>query len=137
MDMETLLKKSDHKMCAVKAEVPLKEVITLLFEEDVKAVVVIDAQNNLCGLLSEHDVVSAVNKHGDEVMSLQAKDVMSVDLTVCTPESSLREALSYMEENNVRHLPIVTKGGHLFGLVGVLDVVREFLLSIDAISHKK
>lgn len=132
MDMKTLLGRSNKKICTVMEGDKLQEVIAVLFDENVNAALVADNQEHLVGLLTEHDVVVAVNKYAEKIVELKAKDVMATDLIVCTPDTSLKEALSIMGENNIRHLPVVSSAGHLMGFVGLVEVMREFLTSIDA-----
>lgn len=133
MDMKTLLAKSSKRICTVKEDSNLKEVIELLFDENVNAALVADVQEQLCGLITEHDIVMAVNEHGENVVNIKAGDVMEIDLVVCTPDTTLKDALAMMSDNNIRHLPVLTPAGHLLGFVGIVEVMREFLLSLDVI----
>lgn len=137
MDMRMLLDKLDKEIVLVRHSMPLKEVIELLLSHNVSATVVCDASESLNGLLTEHDIVVAVNEYGDQVTSVPAEDVMEVDFVYCTPDTTLKEALSLMSENNIRHLPVLTEGGHLLGVASVVDVMREFLLSLDVVLSDK
>jgi CBS domain-containing protein len=56
---------------------------------------------------------------------LTVKSLMKRPVVTLEPASSVREALSIMAENGIRHLPVVDDEGHLLGIVAQQDVVRE------------
>lgn len=132
-----LLGKMGKEVLLIKEKMPLKEVIEILLSQNVSATLVCDEGEKLTGLLTEHDIVVAVNDYGEKVVSVQAEEVMEIDFVYCSPETTLKEALCLMSENNIRHLPVVTAGGHLLGVASVVDVMREFLLSMDVVLNDR
>jgi CBS domain-containing protein len=83
-------------------------------------------EGELCGLLSEHDVVDAIARLGASALSQPISNFMSVDLIVCTPDETVHDALRLMSKNKIRQMPVVTPNGHLMGLVSVLELLSAF-----------
>ncbi len=53
---------------------------------------------------------------------LRCRDIMTRDVTICSPESSLREVADKMEDDDVGSIPVV-ENGRLIGLVTDRDIV--------------
>lgn len=52
------------------------------------------------------------------------RDWMTREPLVVSPKTSIEEAVRTMRENRVRHLPVVSKGDHLIGLVSQTDLLQ-------------
>ena len=57
---------------------------------------------------------------------LRCRDIMSKDVTTCTPQTPLREVAEKMEDDNVGSIPIVDNG-RLIGIVTDRDIVCRVL----------
>jgi CBS domain-containing membrane protein len=51
------------------------------------------------------------------------KEIMTTELYTLAPDDSLQDARKLMAEHNVRHIPIVTEGRQLKGLLSQRDVL--------------
>jgi CBS domain-containing protein len=57
---------------------------------------------------------------------LRSRDIMTKDVTTCSPQSSIREAAEKMQDENVGSLPVVDNG-RLIGIVTDRDIVCRVL----------
>ena len=88
------------------------------------AVVVLDADRNLIGIVSERDVVKAVAEHGAAALKRTAEDPMTRDVVTVAPETPVDRAMEMMDAGYFRHLPVV-QGGALVGIVSIRDLVKH------------
>jgi CBS domain-containing protein len=82
------------------------------------------------GIVNERDVVRGLNKHGARLLEMQASEVMSKGVPVCSPEDTLRRVMEEMTRTRNRHLPVVDEG-RLCGLVSIGDVVKNLVEEVD------
>jgi CBS domain-containing protein len=82
------------------------------------------------GIVNERDVVRGLNKHGARFLEMQASEVMSKGVPVCSPEDTLRRVMEEMTRTRNRHLPVVDEG-RLCGLVSIGDVVKNLVEEVD------
>jgi CBS domain-containing protein len=73
------------------------------------------------GLLSDMDVIHAVNRSGPDVTAGE----LVVTSPLALPEGSVLErAASLMADHGARHVVVVDRGGTPAGVVSTLDVLR-------------
>ncbi len=114
------------------------DIANLIFNKHASAVLVRANSNKAMGIITEYDVIHAIRKHGEGIMSMKAGDVMAVDLVCCRPSDTLEEALRAMNLHKIRCLPVVSESGNLEGFVNINDVVRgQMKTIIDAWQSKK
>lgn len=89
-----------------------------------------DAGRSLVGLLTERDVVAALDVNGPGLLRRTVGEVMSRDVPTCTPEDGLTQVMAKMTRSRYRHLPVVTRG-RLVGLVSIGDVVKHRLSEME------
>lgn len=89
------------------------------------SVLVVDDEA-VSGIVSERDLVRAFASHGAAAMELEARHVMTRDVTSCDPDDSIDHVMELMTRGRFRHLPVVRRG-ELLGLVSIGDVVKARL----------
>jgi len=109
----------------------LKEVVDLLAEKGVGAVVVADASMAVLGILSERDVVRVIAQHGASALNEQASRYMTAKVTTVTREATIDHIMQTMTEKRFRHLPVV-EDGRLIGIVSIGDVVKRHVAALDS-----
>jgi CBS domain-containing protein len=92
--------------------------IRKLYDERIGALVVVDRWGKLAGMLSERDVIWALAQHGAEGLSFEVHEVMTPDVTTCTPEDRIDDVMQTMTAHRIRHLPVMEQG-RLVGLVSM------------------
>lgn len=89
-----------------------------------------DSERGLVGLLTERDVVAALDVNGPGLLRRTVGEVMSRDVPTCAPDDGLAGVMTKMTRSRHRHLP-VCHGGRLVGLVSIGDVVKHRLTEVE------
>ena len=107
----------------------LREVAGILSQNRIGAVPVTDDDDRLCGILSERDLVRALNDDFDFNRDPASK-LMTRSLITTTPDVTSSELMSLMTEHKIRHIPIM-ENDKLIGIVSIGDVVRRVLEKLE------
>ena len=133
-----------RSVVTARPETDLAEAVKLLAEHDVSALPVIDAENNLVGILSEADLIRRVEigtekhrswwleaatgaatlareyakSHGEKVAEIMTSDVVSV-----AEDAPLSEIAALLERKRIKRVPVV-KDGKLVGIVSRSNLIQ-------------
>lgn len=109
------------------------KVIELICRHRVSGIPVLDGKGHLVGLISERDILHAMNSGAAGVTGrlrnideLLARDIMVVKVITATPETEALRLASIMALRKIRRIPIVV-GKKLVGIVSHGDVYRAIL----------
>ncbi len=86
-------------------------------------VVVVDGQQ-ICGILTDRDIVVRAVAQGLDPVSTPLKDICSRELTTLSPQDSLDHAVRLMREKAIRRLPVV-ENKRPVGIVSIGDLALE------------
>jgi CBS domain-containing protein len=98
----------------------LRSAAKYLADDDTGVIVVLDAHGPV-GIFSERDLVRAVADDAD-LEETEVRDYMTEAPLTVTLDSSIGDAISKMNEYQVRHL-VVMDENELFGIVSIRDIV--------------
>ncbi|MCH7930167.1 MAG: CBS domain-containing protein [Proteobacteria bacterium] len=130
MELSKIIASREGKVITVGIDEKITEVTRTLAVERLGAVVVMDDDGKLAGIISERDIVRALNERGAGVQDLGVSDLMTRSVITCTPENSIEEVMELMTSHQIRHLPVVD-GDALLGVVSILDVVKSRLSEVE------
>ena len=99
-------------------------------QHSVGALVVIDDADNICGIVTERDVLRRCLKAGEPSLSTPVRAIMTTDVIVGVPDDDVDYVMNVITENKIRHLPIVD-GNSLAGIVSIGDVGKSMLKEIE------
>ena len=122
MLVSTILKQKGADVITATPGSTLADIAHTITARRIGAVVVCEG-SKLVGIVSERDVVKAVSHHGAAALQLTAADIMTKDVQVATPRTSMDQAMAMMDAGYFRHLPVVDDGV-MVGVISVRDVVR-------------
>jgi len=100
------------------------ELLAVLAEHNIGAVVISDDGRAVSGIVSERDVVRALPARGADLLSAPVSEIMTVDVRTCRPEDEIRTLAQTMTERRFRHMPVVEDGA-LIGIVTIGDIVKQ------------
>src|ERR1700722_11076446 len=109
----------------------LKEVIELLAEKGVGAVVVSDASLQVLGIVSERDVVRVLAKHGAAAPDHTMSRYMTPKVVTATRADTIGHVRKSITAGRFRHVPIVEEG-RLIGIISIGDVVKRHVDALDS-----
>lgn len=96
--------------------------------ENVDYLVVIDQDDRYLGLITEHDIVSAVITANRQLSNTKVKEIMNRRLPVATTEDTVEKCMQLMRQHHVRYIPVFED--FLFkGIVSSEDILEEAVSS--------
>jgi CBS domain-containing protein len=109
------------------ANTPVQQVAALMLDNDCGLIPVVDDLNNgrVVGVVTDRDIVVRLLATGRNPLDATAADAMSGDIFTCTPQTSVDDCCSLMEERQVRRIPVVDEAGKIVGIVAQADVARQ------------
>lgn len=87
------------------------------------AVVVVNRDGELAGMLSERDVVHALSLDGPDALGHPVERYMTPHVTTCAPTDRIDQVLAVMTVRRIRHVPVLAEG-LVLGLVSIGDLVK-------------
>ena len=122
------------KVTTIAPDATIAEVARLLKQHRIGAVVVTEADGQLCGIISERDLAKGLADHGARLLDLRVRQLMTAEVVTCAPGDSLEKLMQTMTERRFRHLPVV-QDGEMVGIISIGDVVKHRLLELEAETH--
>ncbi len=95
------------------------------------AVVVVNGERDVVGIVSERDIVRIVAERGAEGLVLSVSDGMSRDVIFAEPGERIDLILERMTDRRIRHLPVVSDG-RLAGIISIGDLVKAKIAETEA-----
>jgi CBS domain-containing protein len=123
MRIASLLRGKGDFVATVSPMASVAEVLERLAELGIGALVVSADGSTIDGIISERDVVRRLHTDGPATLGFPVVDVMTADVTTCTPDDDVDAIMQLMTEARVRHIP-VTVADRLVGIVSIGDVVK-------------
>ena len=115
--------KPSHDVVTIRPDATVRELIALLAEHNVGALVVSEDGERVSGIVSERDVVRRL--HSDEaVLDTAVSRIMTADVRTCVGTDGLTDLMQTMTEHRIRHVPVVADG-RLTGIISIGDVVKS------------
>ncbi|MEL7156640.1 MAG: CBS domain-containing protein [Actinomycetota bacterium] len=118
---------ASRHVISIEPTAPLRTIIGQFVERGVGFVVVLDS-GSVAGVVSEHDVLSALHD-GADIDTIWAADIMSLDLVTANGGDSIAEVARLMIDARVRHVLVVGEDG---GVVSIRDVLDALVASSAA-----
>jgi CBS domain-containing protein len=106
------------------------EVIDLLKEYNLGAVVLSPDGRQVAGIVTERDIVRKLAE-GTEFLDGPVSEIMSADVQTCRAKDSVQSLMETMTEQRIRHLPVVDDRGNLAGIVSSGDAVKSHITQIE------
>jgi CBS domain-containing protein len=124
MRISDLLRQKGNLVIAVKPDQTVTELLDLLAEHGVGALVVSSDGVQLEGIVSERDVVRKLQRFGPSLLDSPVSAIMTAQVNTCPPDTDLDELMRIMTQGRFRHVPVVEDGA-LVGIVSIGDVVKH------------
>jgi CBS domain-containing protein len=120
---DVLRAKPSHDVVTINPDASIRELVALLAEHNVGALIVSTDGSSVDGIVSERDVVRRLRSHTD-VLDSPVSAIMTAEVHTCDPESQLNDLMALMTERRIRHVPVVSEG-RLTGIISIGDVVKS------------
>ncbi len=112
------------------------DVIASLMIEGFGCVPVVDGAKKLIGVVSEHDLLGAMDD-GQALGELKAADVMTGNPYSVRPETTLGTLVHVLRASDLVRVPVVDAKDRLVGIIARRDVLRTYLGGGKAVRRRK
>jgi CBS domain-containing protein len=124
MDMTAIRDVMTAEAVTVSAEDPILRAAEVMRQEDVGDVFVIDAQGDLCGIVTDRDITVRAVADGQDPVSTKVDAICSHDLVTVSPDDSVDQAIRLMRERAIRRMPVI-EGGRVVGALSIGDLAVQ------------
>ena len=123
MKIEDVVRAKGTDVVTIEPSATVKQLVDLLAEHNIGAVVVSSDGRHIDGIVSERDVVRRLASAGGRVLDAEVADIMTKTVKTCAPADSIEDTAREMTYSRIRHMPVVIDG-ELRALVSIGDVVK-------------
>ncbi|TDW19523.1 CBS domain-containing protein [Kribbella kalugense] len=123
MKINDVLRGKGNQVVTISPDATVTELLALLAEHNIGAVVVSTNGSSVDGIVSERDIVRLWNGTPD-AGDVRVSAIMTAEVRTATPDDLLDNLMLLMTEHRIRHVPVVVDG-NLAGLVSIGDVVKS------------
>ncbi len=138
MKISRILNTKGRDVTTVAEDRPVLEVVADLRRRGIGAVVVVDGDGTVAGIVSERDIVNAVADYGERLKDLTVRDLMTTGIAMCSPDDDVNDVMRQMSGGRFRHVPVI-ENGDLAGIISMRDLVRarmdELERETEALQH--
>jgi CBS domain-containing protein len=131
MNVQTILSAKGTEVAMIAPGATLAEATEQLRALGFGALIVSADGVSLDGILSERDIVRTLAAHSGAALERTVESAMSVEVFTCHPGDSIEALMSMMTERRIRHLPVMTAGGGIGGMISIGDVVKYRLIELE------
>jgi CBS domain-containing protein len=122
MKLAAVLAAKGPRVFTIDPASSVRGAVARLAENNIGALIVLDAAGAPVGIISERDIIRALAR-GGEVLDARVDELMSSPVVTGTSNDDLEGVLRTMTSRRFRHLPVVDDG-ELVGMVTIADLVK-------------
>lgn len=107
------------------SETTVFSAVQLMADQQVGAVVVVDANQKVLGIFTERDNMTRVTLKRRNSETTPLREVMTSPVQTTSMNITPKEALNRMLGNNIRHLPVVDEQQRVIGMISVRQLLMQ------------
>jgi CBS domain-containing protein len=130
MNVAAILKQKGRAVATIPPTLTLIEAAGHLAQRRIGALVVVEGETEITGIISERDIVRALAQSGPACLTRPVAETMTRQVVTCQESDTLDELMSMMTARRFRHMPVVADGD-LVGIVSIGDVVKHHVAEIE------
>ena len=115
--------KASNAVITITPDATVRDLLALMAEHNIGAVIVSGDGTAVDGIVSERDVVRKLNGN-DDVLGAPVEQIMTAVVHTCEPSFDVDQLMAQMTEHRIRHVPVMDDG-QLVAVVSIGDVVKS------------
>ncbi len=131
LKVKELIRLTDNPVWTISPDASVSTAVQLLTEKRIGALPVVQ-DSSVIGIISERDIVRAVDRVGVGALDLSVNQVMTREVIVISAETTLEDCMQLMTDYHFRHLPVL-EDDELVGIVSIRDLIKKVLPQRDAL----
>jgi CBS domain-containing protein len=126
---QVIAAKPIHDVITVSPDATVRDMVNLLAEHNVGALVVSRDGKHVDGIVSERDVVRSLCENED-LLDAPVSAIMTADVHTCEGDHRVNELMQVMTERRFRHIPVM-ENDEMVGIISIGDVVKSRLSELE------
>jgi len=123
--VQECINKKSNTIFSVRSSDPVENVLILMRDHRVRAILVID-DGNLVGIVSQGDCAIKVLLPFNSPKQVPVSKIMTANPLTVSPLNSLEECMAIMIHKHIRHLPVLAEQ-KVVGIISVWDTVKNIM----------
>lgn len=120
---DVLKAKPSTDVITITPDATVRDLLKLLAQHNVGALIVSTDGSTVDGIVSERDVVRHLNED-EAVLSAPVQQIMTTDVASCEGGDDVHALMKLMTDRRIRHVPVVFHG-KLRGVISIGDIVKH------------
>ncbi|KTD44735.1 CBS domain-containing protein [Legionella parisiensis] len=121
------LPRPKRKIIYIHPDDSVRKSIDMMTEHDVGALVVVDNDNQLIGIVSERDIVRSCLHKCINLETGKVSDVVYKDITILSPNDVVEKAMQAMTATKRRHVLIRDENNEFVAILSIGDLLYHIL----------
>ena len=130
MYVKTILDEKGRNVVTGGPQLTVRQAAVYLHENHIGAIVIVDRNDRISGIVTERDIVAAIARSGAECLDKPISSIMWGNVHRCDEDQTVDELMEMMSTLRARHIP-VEKEGRLVGIISIGDVVKSHIRAIQ------
>ncbi|MGV9679939.1 CBS domain-containing protein [Nocardia sp. NPDC003482] len=130
MRISEILRRKGADVVTIAPDASVRELLQILAEHNVGAVVVSANGIGIDGIVSERDIVRRLHAVGAALLDHPVADIMTAVVHTCAPDDRVESLRATMTDHRIRHLPVLD-AGRMVGIVSIGDVVKSAISELE------
>lgn len=123
MNVGGILNEKGRNVETASPEATLEDVAGVLGSKKIGALIILNSNGKIAGILSERDIVRAIAEGGAAALQKPVSAFMTHKVVTCRESDTVNQLMDSMTQGRFRHLPVV-ENGKLTGVMSIGDVVK-------------
>lgn len=130
MFVRQILNNKGRSIVSISPSAGIADVAALMSKERIGAIVVLDVDERIAGIVSERDITRGLAEHGAALLGMSADRIMTREVVTCSPDDGIDGLMRKMTTGRFRHLPVLDKA-KMVGIVSIGDIVKNRLEELE------
>ncbi|MEU0516397.1 CBS domain-containing protein [Streptosporangium sp. NPDC006007] len=126
----TILQTKGSDVETVHPRATVTELLAILADRNIGAVVVSEDGSSILGIVSERDIVRRLHARGADALNAPVSSIMTTEVRTCSPGVNVDDLRQTMTTHRIRHVPVVS-GDRLIGIVSIGDVIKSAIETLE------
>jgi CBS domain-containing protein len=120
---DVLQAKASREVMTISPDAGVRELLAMLSDHNIGALIVSTDGEALEGIVSERDVVRHLHSDGTVVNNI-VRAIMTEVVETCDEDTVVDDLMKIMTDRRIRHVPVV-HDGRIVGIISIGDVVKH------------
>ncbi len=122
-----ILNRKGTNVLSIEPQLTVHDALLIMSDKNIGSLVVAEG-TKYHGIVTERDYARKVMLKGKNSADTSVAEIMTTDFPILTEDDSVEKCMQLMTENNLRYLPVM-RADQIVGLISIMDVVQETILS--------